>query len=110
MTDMVTSAAERRSDLWWGLLFASTPAILFLPAFALFTICPPQYGPVVMTVILIVFAASEVVAGWKLLRIVGRPLDWVSAGAITGLLLALLVLVGVAWGFIAPYFARRAGY
>jgi hypothetical protein len=110
MIAMVIGAAERKSLLWWGLLLASIPAILFLPAFALFTICPPQYGPVVMTVILIAFAASEVVAGWKLARIVRRPLDWMSGGAIVGLLVALIILMGVAWGFMAPYFARRAGY
>jgi hypothetical protein len=110
MTAMVLGAAERKSLLGLGLLLASIPAILFFPAFALFTICPPQYGPVVMTVILILFAASEVVAGLKLSRIVRRPLDWVSSGAVVGLLVALIVLLGVAWGFIAPYFARRAGY
>lgn len=107
---MISDTAERKSLLWWGLLLASIPAILFIPAFALFTICPPRYGSVVMTIVLIVFAASEVLAGWKLSRIVRRPLDAASIGAIVGMLLALMVLIGVAWGFLAPFFARRAGY
>jgi hypothetical protein len=110
MKVMIINASKRKSLLWWGLFLASIPAILFFPAFSLFTICPPRYGAVIMAVILILFAASEVLAGWKLLRILRRPLDWVSAGAFLGLIVALIILIGIAWSFIAPYFARRAGY
>ncbi len=107
---MITGPAERKSHLRWGLLLASAPAILFLPLVALLAICPPRYGPVIMMVVLIVFAVGEVVAGWKLSQIVRRPLDWVSGAAVTGMFVAVVVLIAVAWGFIAPHIAKRAGY
>jgi hypothetical protein len=101
---------QRRSCLWRGLIFAGIPAVLFVPAFALFTICPPEYGSEIMVAILVVFGGSEVVAGWQFSRILRHKLDWLSGGALVGLLLATVVLVGIAWGFIAPIFARRAGF
>ncbi len=101
---------ERKSLLLQGLVLATAPAILFVPAFALFTICPPEYATLVITFILIVFAGSEILAARNLSRVLGRPFDWMNGSAVVGLLLALIVLFGVAWGFVAPVLARRAGY
>jgi phosphotransferase system glucose/maltose/N-acetylglucosamine-specific IIC component len=107
---MVMDDVEKKSLLLQGLVLAAVPAILFVPAFALFTICPPEYATLVITFILIVFAGLEILAGWNLSQVLGRPFDWMSGSAVVGLLMALIVLFGVAWGFIAPELARRAGY
>jgi hypothetical protein len=101
---------KRKVHLRQGLLLAAVPAVLFLPAVALLTVCPPEYGIAIMRATAVVFAADEIFAGWRLLGVLERKLDGRSVAAIGGLLLALLMLVAIAWGFVAPSFARRAGY
>jgi hypothetical protein len=41
-----------------GLAFAMVPAALFFPAVAALTVCPPSYGPALMTTLAIGFICS----------------------------------------------------
>lgn len=99
---------ERKHHLWQGLLIAAIPALLFFPAVAFLTVCPPKYGLLGMTTMGVGFLCVEVWAVWKLFRVVQRKLDWINVSAILGLLLAALVLAATAWGFIAPIRASRS--
>jgi hypothetical protein len=93
---------ERKHHLTQGFLVASIPALLFFPAVALLTVCPPIYGLLGMRILGAGFLCAELWAGWKLFRVVRRKPDWMSGLAILGLLIAALVLAATAWGFIAP--------
>jgi hypothetical protein len=90
---------KRKSLLLRGLVVAAIPAVLFVPAVALFTICPPNYAVFVLAFI------------WSFSHVLARPfLGWMNASAVVGLLLSLIVLAGASVGFIAPVLARPAGY
>ena len=99
---------ERKHHLWQGFLVASIPVLLFVPAVAFLTVCPPKYGLLGIRTMGAGFLCAEVWAGWKLIRIVERKFDWISGLAILGLLIAALVLAATAWGFIAPI--RASGF
>ena len=102
--------SARKHQLRQGFLTASIPAVLFFPAVAFLTICPPKYGLVGMRTMAAAFLFAEIWAGWKLLRVLERRLDWVNGLAVLGLVVAVLVLAATAWGFIAPIRASRSGH
>ena len=103
-------AIQRKLNLVQGIALAGIPAVLFFPAVALLTICPSGYAETIMAVILLGFDGSEILAGWKLGRVLRHGVDWLGVGAILGLILDAVVTAGVVWGFIAPIVARRSGY
>ena len=94
---------ERKHRLWQGLSAACVPAVLFFPAVALLTICPPNYGLWGMRAIGAVFLFSEIFSGWIFVGVIQRKLDWINGLAFLGLLVAAVVLAATAWGFIAPF-------
>jgi hypothetical protein len=83
---------ERKKALCQGLPLALLPALLIFPAFALLTICPPRFGPIVMYLLLVVFLVSEILAIGVLTRALERTIDWITLGSLLGTIVALAVL------------------
>ena len=56
----------------WGLALAVIPVLLSYPAIAFLAVCPPSYGPMLMTIVAIAFCVSWGVAIVMLAK--ARPL------------------------------------
>jgi hypothetical protein len=90
----------RYRALKWGMALAAIPAVLFFPAFAALSICPPSYGPMVMKVLIVVFLFSWSFAIGFLLR--ARNLNSGDMAVITAAWMGISVsAVGIAFTVFA---------
>jgi hypothetical protein len=89
---------ERKHRLWQGILLALIPALLFFPVVAFLTVCPPTYGIAGIRIAVAVFLSSEVWGCWKLFMVIQREVDWINGVAFFGMLMAVLVIVALAYG------------
>ncbi|MBI4461504.1 MAG: hypothetical protein HY653_01230, partial [Acidobacteria bacterium] len=102
---MLVEATRRKKYLWMGLPLAVFPAVIFVPAFAFFTICPPfELAWLGALLVLGGCVISEVFAFSSLLRSYHRVVDWIGIisllfisipAVFLGLVLPMIVWVAV---------------
>jgi hypothetical protein len=86
--------------LAWGLGLATAPAILFFPAVAFLTVCPPSYGRVATMTLSAVFVITWLITITVLVRVrrLGSRDAAISAGVWPGIGLSTLGVAFTIYG------------
>ena len=85
-----------------GVGFCIIPALLFFPAVAVLTVCPPVFGIAIMKILAGVFILSAVCGIIALMPVFFRKPDFTWGVAIAVICVGLLVIAACVWGFVAP--------
>ena len=98
--EVVEGREPRKALLFRALPFALLPAVLFVPALAILTVCPPAFGPFLMCLLAAAFVASEAHAVPRLVWVLRGRIDWVTGIALVAAIIGSLVFLASLWGLV----------
>src|SRR5512142_1828367 len=94
---MSTNQGSRTRSFFQGAAFILLPAAAILPALKFLTVCPPDYGRIAATSVLVVFSVSEILGLTRMVRCFNRRADIVAVGAILCSVVGFFVLAFSLW-------------